>query len=106
MAAAASLSRKVRRMNNGVSARTNDCYKISVNETAKELAADLGIDNPQMVSDQGPAPQAGDSGIGKSVNTSPKKGMRKAPAEAGVIELVRDLGIADDALAGDWHRQV
>ena len=93
-------------MNNGVSARTNDCYKISVNETAKELAADLGIDNPQMVSDQGPAPQAGDSGIVKSVNTSPKKGMRKAPAEAGVIELVRDFGIADDAHAGDWHRQV
>ena len=76
------------------------------NETAKKLAEDLGIDNPLMVSNQGPAPQVGDIGIVKSVNTSPKKGMRKAPAESGAIELIADLGVADDAHAGDWHRQV
>ena len=88
----------------------DDCAKIdqeiTVNETAKALAEDLGIDNPLMVSDQGPAPVKGDVGVVKSVNTSPKKGMRKAPVEAGVIQLVADYGVAEDAHAGDWHRQV
>ena len=79
---------------------------IRENETAKALAEDLGLDNPVMVSDQGPAPKEGDVGIVKSVNISPKKGMRKAPAPSGAIELVADFGVADDAHAGDWHRQV
>ena len=82
------------------------CAKIKDNETAKKLAEDLGIDNPLMVSDQGPAPQEGDVGVVKSVNTSVRKGTRKAPAEAGEIELVADFGVAEDAHAGDWHRQV
>ncbi len=106
VAAVVSITRKVLRMSDGTSVRTNECEKIKVNETAKTLAEDLGVDNPLMVSDQGPAPQVGDVGVVKSVNTSPKKGMRKAPVEAGVIELVRDYGVADDAHAGDWHRQV
>ena len=80
--------------------------KITDNLTAKALAEDLGIDNPLMESDQGPAPQVGDVGVVKSVNTSPKKGMRKAPVADGVISLVADFGVADDAHAGDWHRQV
>lgn len=80
--------------------------EIKENEVAKQLAEDLGIDNPLMVSDQGPAPQVGDVGTVLSVNTSPKKGMRKAPVESGAIELVSDFGVADDAHAGDWHRQV
>ena len=88
----------------------SNCAKIDesikVNETAKALAEDLGIDNPLMVSDQGPAPQVGDVGTVMSVNTSPKKGMRKAPAESGSIELVADYGVKEDAHAGDWHRQV
>ena len=84
----------------------NDCTKVRVNETAKALAEDLGLDNPLMISDQGPAPSEGDVGVVVSVNTSPKKGMRKAPVESGVIELVADFGVADDAHAGDWHRQV
>ena len=82
------------------------CEKIKENETAKKLAEDLGIDNPLMVSDQGPAPQVGDVGTVLSVNIAPKKGMRKAPVESGAIELVVDYGVADDAHAGDWHRQV
>lgn len=84
----------------------DDCEKIRINETAKALADDLGIDNPLMISDQGPAPSEGDVGTVRSVNISPKKGMRKAPVEAGVIELVADYGVAEDAHAGDWHRQV
>ncbi len=93
-------------MSNGAPVRTNGCEKIKVNETAKALAEDLGIDNPLMVSDQGPAPARGDVGVVVSVNTSPRKGMRKAPVESGVIRLVGDFGVADDAHAGDWHRQV
>ena len=89
---------------------TANCTKIpdeiKENETAKKLAEDLGIDNPLMVSDQGPAPQVGDVGTVLSVNIAPKKGMRKAPVESGAIELVADFGVADDAHAGDWHRQV
>ena len=83
---------------------TPDCFKI--NETARALAQDLGIDNPLMVSDQGPAPLEGDTGTVLSVNTSPKKGMRKTPAEGGVIRLAADFGVEGDAHAGDWHRQV
>ena len=89
---------------------TANCTKIpdeiKENETAKKLAEDLGIDNPLMVSDQGPAPQVGDVGTVLSVNIAPKKGMRKAPVESGAIELVAAYGVADDAHAGDWHRQV
>ncbi len=87
-----------------------DCAKINSdikeNETAKALAEDLGIDNPLMESDQGPAPKKGDVGKVLSVNTSPRKGTRKKPAESGAIELVADFGVAEDAHAGDWHRQV
>ena len=87
-----------------------DCAKanptIKENETAKALAEDLGIDNPLMVSDQGPAPKVGDVGVVLSVNTSAKKGTRKKPTESGEIELVCDYGVAEDAHAGDWHRQV
>ena len=87
-----------------------DCAKINSdikeNETAKALAEDLGIDNPLMESDQGPAPRKGDVGKVLSVNTSPRKGTRKKPAESGAIELVADFGVAEDAHAGDWHRQV
>ena len=93
-------------MADGDSVRTDGCEKIKINETARALAEDLGVDNPLMVSDQGPAPVEGDVGTVVSVNTSPKKGMRKAPVESGVIELVADYGVADDAHAGDWHRQV
>ena len=102
VAAIASPQRKVQRMAD----ETVSCTKIKDNEAAKALAEDLGIDNPLMVSDQGPAPQEGDVGVVKSVNISPKKGMRKAPAESGAIELVGDFGVKDDAHAGDWHRQV
>ena len=87
-----------------------DCAKIDQeireNETAKALAEDLGIDNPVMVSDQGPAPKQGDVGTVLSVNISERKGTRKKPAECGFIELETDFGVKDDAHAGDWHRQV
>lgn len=79
---------------------------IKENEAAKALAQDLGLDNPLMESDQGPAPVEGDVGVVKSVNTSERKGTRKAPAESGVIRLDADYGVAGDAHAGDWHRQV
>ena len=39
-----------------------------------------------------------------SVNLSEKKTVRKTPGERGT--LVHDRGFADDAHAGDWHRQV
>jgi len=91
-------------MSEEASVRTDE--QIIINETAKALAEDLGIDNPLMISDQGPAPSLGDTGIVKSVNISPKKGMRKAPAKEGFITLVADFGVAEDAHAGDWHRQV
>lgn len=87
-----------------------ECAKINSeikeNAVAKKLAEDLGVDNPLMVSDQGPAPKEGDVGRVLSVNVSARKGTRKAPAEAGFIELAADYGVANDAHAGDWHRQV
>jgi MOSC domain-containing protein YiiM len=39
-----------------------------------------------------------------SVNLSPRKTMRKKPVDEGT--LIFDRGFADDAHAGDWHRQV
>lgn len=46
------------------------------------------------------------SGPGRvvSVNLSEKKTVRKTPGDHGT--LVLDRGFADDAHAGDWHRQV
>ena len=93
-----------------MSVERTDCAKINPeikeNATAKALAEDLGIDNPLMVSDQGPAPKEGDVGTVVSVNTSARKGTRKAPTNSGQIELLSDFGVAGDAHAGDWHRQV
>lgn len=39
-----------------------------------------------------------------SVNLSERKTVRKTPGERGT--LIFDRGFADDAHAGDWHRQV
>lgn len=39
-----------------------------------------------------------------SVNLSERKTVRKTPGECGT--LIFDRGFADDAHAGDWHRQV
>lgn len=39
-----------------------------------------------------------------SVNTSPKKGTFKYPADKA--ELKPDHGIVGDAHAGSWHRQI
>ena len=86
--------------------RIDESKLTRVNETAKALAEGLGLDNPLMESDQGPAPKEGDVGTVLSVNTSPKKGTRKTPVESGVIELAGDFGVKDDAHAGNWHRQV
>lgn len=92
----------------------SDCAKLAnaadgevkENEVAKALAEDLGLDNPLMISDQGPAPVEGDTGVVLSVNVSARKGTRKAPVESGVIHLDADHGVSGDAHAGDWHRQV
>ena len=95
--------------------KTSACGTEESYEAAKALAELLGADisedtdspgNQPMISDQGPAPVEGDTGVVVSVNISPKKGMRKAPVEAGAIELAGDSGVVDDAHAGDWHRQV
>lgn len=76
------------------------------NIEAKAVAEGLGVDNPLMVSDQGPAPQVGDVGVILSVNTSVRTGQRKKPVPEGVIRLAADFGVEGDAHAGDWHRQV
>ncbi|PKQ15041.1 MAG: sulfurase [Actinobacteria bacterium HGW-Actinobacteria-7] len=50
------------------------------------------------------APELGRTGRVTSVNLSPRKTMRKQRYDSGV--LILDSGFADDAHAGDWHRQV
>lgn len=64
--------------------------------------------NPTPELDETPTPEVhvGDTGTVTSVNISEKKGTRKTPVESGVITLVTDFGVAEDAHAGDWHRQV
>ncbi|MBM3146669.1 MAG: MOSC domain-containing protein [Actinobacteria bacterium] len=53
--------------------------------------------------DDGPGP---DPAVGRvvSVNTSAATGVRKEPCRA--VELAVDHGVAGDAHAGPWHRQV
>ena len=41
-----------------------------------------------------------------SVNTSPRKGTRKAPVEGGHDRVIEQFGLESDAHAGHWHRQV
>jgi MOSC domain-containing protein YiiM len=43
-------------------------------------------------------------GVVVSVNTSPRRTVRKTPVGAGT--LISDRGFEGDAHAGDWHRQV
>lgn len=42
----------------------------------------------------------------RSINVSPRKGTRKAPVASGVARVVEQHGLAEDAHAGHWHRQV
>ncbi|MBE6468556.1 MAG: MOSC domain-containing protein [Coriobacteriaceae bacterium] len=42
----------------------------------------------------------------RSINLSAKKGTRKAPVATGAAMVVEQHGLADDAHAGHWHRQV
>jgi MOSC domain-containing protein YiiM len=41
-----------------------------------------------------------------SINRSVNKGTRKTPIESGAALVREQFGLADDAHAGDWHRQV
>lgn len=41
-----------------------------------------------------------------SINTSPHKGTRKAPVADGNDTVITQFGLASDAHAGHWHRQV
>ena len=41
----------------------------------------------------------------RSINVSKRKGTRKTPCDAAVT-VIAHQGVADDAHAGDWHRQV
>lgn len=50
------------------------------------------------------APEPGADGVAEAVCISERKGTRKHPVEA--IELKVGLGVAGDAHAGAWHRQV
>ena len=75
---------------------------------AGRALADAGVEfAPTMSSAPADHPtRVGDAGTVTSVNVSERKGMRKTPVESGVITLVRDHGVAEDAHAGNWHRQV
>ncbi|MDO4183570.1 MAG: sulfurase [Coriobacteriia bacterium] len=42
----------------------------------------------------------------RSLNVSKRKGGRKTPVAEGVVQVVAQQGLAHDAHAGDWHRQV
>ncbi len=70
--------------------------------------AEAGIDfSPSMSSAPADHPtRVGDRGIVTSVNISRRKGTRKIPVDSGEIYLDFDYGVAGDAHAGDWHRQV
>ena len=41
-----------------------------------------------------------------SINTSPHKGTRKTPVTDGNDTVITQFGLASDAHAGHWHRQV
>ena len=41
-----------------------------------------------------------------SINTSARKGTRKAPVEDGRDRVIEQFGLESDAHAGHWHRQV
>ena len=42
----------------------------------------------------------------RSINISPRKGTRKTPVAAGHDTVIEQHGLASDAHAGSWHRQV
>lgn len=42
----------------------------------------------------------------RSVNTSARKGTRKAPVPSGHDRVIEQYGLESDAHAGHWHRQV
>lgn len=46
------------------------------------------------------------AGIVRSLNVSKRKGTRKTPIVDGIAHVIAHKGLAEDAHAGDWHRQV
>lgn len=51
-----------------------------------------------------PKREAAAKGRVRSINVSKRKGTRKTPCE--MVTVVAHQGVAEDAHAGDWHRQV
>lgn len=51
-----------------------------------------------------PKREAAAKGRVRSINVSKRKGTRKTPCETATV--VAHQGVAEDAHAGDWHRQV
>lgn len=41
----------------------------------------------------------------RSINVSKRKGTRKTPCD-GAVNIIAHKGMAEDAHAGDWHRQI
>ncbi|MDR1358014.1 MAG: MOSC domain-containing protein [Coriobacteriales bacterium] len=65
-----------------------------------QVPAQTSTDAPTTLPDSPPR------GRITSINTSKRKGTRKAPLEGGSVHIALSSGLEGDAHAGDWHRQV
>ena len=82
---------------------------LTVYDMLKAVQRDMTIDDVRLLEKSGGKSghfvrDEADAAVVVAVSLSEKKGTRKTPREA--IELVVGSGVAGDAHAGNWHRQV
>ncbi len=79
--------------------------KTAADEAAAKTADAEGVQVFDKGRMEGPDAESTTHGVVRAVCVSKRKGMRKDVVD-GPVTVVEQHGVAEDAHAGDWHRQV
>ncbi len=85
-----------------VDTKTDDALDEAVTRDAQRIFGGMSFERAEAVA----AAQGAQARV-RSINISKRKGQRKTPLDSNAqVEVREQFGVAGDAHAGDWHRQV
>lgn len=85
-----------------VDTKTDDALDEAVTRDAQRIFGSMPFERAEAVA----AAQGAQARV-HSINISKRKGQRKTPLDSNAqVEVREQFGVAGDAHAGDWHRQV
>ncbi|MCQ5090853.1 MOSC domain-containing protein [Slackia exigua] len=85
-----------------VDTKTDDALDEAVTRDAQRIFGGMPFERAEAVA----AAQGAQARV-RSINISKRKGQRKTPLDSNAqVEVREQFGVAGDAHAGDWHRQV